>query len=69
MAQAFIKNINGNFSGPATFFRGGGGNTNAPLTTIGFRNKYSTFFHWKPMQVWASTAAPIRVTGVTPSLL
>ena len=24
MAQAFIKNINGNFSGPATFFRGGG---------------------------------------------
>ena len=49
-------------------FSGGGGNTNAPLTTIGFRNKYYTFFHWKPMQVGASTAARIRGTGVAPSL-
>ena len=66
MAQAVVKNINGKFSGPATFF--GGGAMPMPLTTIGFRNKYYTFFHWKPMQVGASTAARIRVTGVAPSL-
>ena len=50
MAQAFIKNINGNFSSPATFLRGGD-NNNAPLTIIGFRNKYSTFFHGKTLKV------------------
>ena len=49
MAQAFIKNINGNFSGPPNIFQGG--NANAPLTTIGFRNKYSTFFHGKTLKV------------------
>ena len=50
MAQALIKNINGNFSGPPNIFQGGG-NANAPLTTIGFRNKYSTFFHGKTLKV------------------
>ena len=61
MAQAVVKNINGKFSGPATFFRGGGQCQCPP-------NKYYTFFHRKPVQVGASTAARIRVTGVAPSL-
>ena len=59
IAQAFIKNINGNFSGPATFFRGGG-QCQCPLTKIGFRNKYSTFFPWETTAGWGINSSTYK---------
>ena len=59
--KLLLKTLMGSFQA-LQHFSGGGGQCQCPP------NKYYTFFHRKPVQVGASTAARIRVTGVAPSL-
>ena len=58
--RLLLKTLMGIFQALQHF--SGGGQCQCPP------NKYYTFFHRKPVQVGASTAARIRVTGVAPSL-